>query len=112
MNPGTEARTAEASEASDDVDSLLGAPAPAWWRRPTSWLAVLAIAAVIGGTLLSGGYGSVVGSMFGALIFGIAQIGIFYTGIDTDWFKAFMGVMLLVAVLFNNYVRRKATESK
>jgi simple sugar transport system permease protein len=70
------------------------------------------IAAVIGGTLLSGGYGSVVGSMFGALIFGIAQIGIFYTGIDTDWFKAFMGVMLLVAVLFNNYVRRKATESK
>ena len=70
------------------------------------------IAVVIGGTLLTGGYGSVVGAMFGALIFGIAQIGIFYTGIDTDWFKAFMGVMLLVAVLFNNYVRRKATESK
>jgi len=70
------------------------------------------IAAVIGGTLLTGGYGSVVGSMFGALIFGIVQIGIFYTGIDTDWFKAFMGAMLLAAVLFNNYVRRKATESK
>jgi simple sugar transport system permease protein len=70
------------------------------------------IAAVIGGTLLTGGYGSVVGSMFGALIFGIVQIGIFYTGIDTDWFKAFMGAMLLVAVLFNNYVRRKATESR
>ncbi|HSW23187.1 MAG TPA: efflux RND transporter periplasmic adaptor subunit, partial [Burkholderiaceae bacterium] len=50
MNPSTETHTAEASEASDDVDSLLGTPAPGWWRRPTSWLAVLAIAAVIGGS--------------------------------------------------------------
>jgi len=70
------------------------------------------IAAVIGGTLLTGGYGSVVGPMFGALIFGVVQMGIFYTGIDTDWFKAFMGAMLLAAVLFNNFVRRKATESR
>ncbi len=69
------------------------------------------IAVVIGGTLLTGGYGSAIGAMFGALIFGIVQMGIFYTGIDTDWFKAFMGVMLLVAVLFNNYIRKKATES-
>ena len=70
------------------------------------------IAAVIGGTLLTGGYGSAIGAMFGSLIFGTAQMGIFYTGIDTDWFKAFMGVMLLIAVLFNNYVRKRATESK
>ncbi len=69
------------------------------------------IAAVIGGTLLTGGYGSAIGAMFGALIFGMAQMGIFYTGIDTDWFKAFMGAMLLIAVLFNNYVRKRATES-
>jgi simple sugar transport system permease protein len=70
------------------------------------------IAAVIGGTLLTGGYGSVIGPMFGALIFGVVQMGIFYTGIDTDWFKAFMGAMLLAAVLFNSYVRRKATEAR
>ena len=38
-------------------------------------------------------------------------MGIFYTGVDTDWFKVFLGVMLLIAVLFNNYVRRKATEA-
>jgi simple sugar transport system permease protein len=50
--------------------------------------------------------------MFGALIFGIVQMGIFYTGIDTDWFKAFMGVMLLAAVLFNNYIRKKAQETR
>ena len=46
---------------------------------------------VIGGTLLTGGYGSAIGAMFGALIFGFVQMGIFYTGVDTDWFKLFMG---------------------
>ena len=70
------------------------------------------IAVVIGGTLLTGGYGSAIGAMFGALIFGTVQMGIFYTGIDTDWFKAFMGAMLLVAVLFNNFIRKKAAEAR
>jgi len=70
------------------------------------------IAVVIGGTLLTGGYGSAIGAMFGALIFGVVQMGIFYTGIDTDWFKAFMGAMLLVAVLFNNFIRKKASEAR
>lgn len=70
------------------------------------------IAAVIGGNLLTGGYGSAVGAMFGALIFGTVQMGIFYTGVDSDWFMVFLGLMVLVAVLFNNYIRRKATESR
>jgi simple sugar transport system permease protein len=67
------------------------------------------IAAVIGGCLLTGGYGSAIGAAFGALIFGTVQQGIFYTGVNTDWFKVFLGVMLLIAVLFNTYVRKKAT---
>ncbi len=66
------------------------------------------IAVVIGGTLLTGGYGTTIGAMLGALIFGTVQIGIFYTGIDNDWFKVFLGIMILVAVLFNTYVRRRA----
>ncbi|MDN0076497.1 ABC transporter permease [Crenobacter sp. SG2303] len=70
------------------------------------------IAAVIGGSLLTGGYGSAIGSMFGALIFGTVQIGMFYTGIDTDWFKVFLGVMVLLAVLFNDYIRKMATSSR
>jgi simple sugar transport system permease protein len=70
------------------------------------------IAAVIGGCLLTGGYGSAIGAAFGALIFALVQMGIYYTGIDTDWFKVFLGSMVLIAVLFNNYVRRKATEAK
>ncbi|MHA1565263.1 MAG: ABC transporter permease [Alphaproteobacteria bacterium] len=66
------------------------------------------IAAVIGGVLLTGGYGTVYGVTFGALIFGLVQMGIFFTGIDTDWFKVFLGVVILVAVLVNNYIRAKA----
>lgn len=70
------------------------------------------IAAVIGGALLTGGYGSVVGACFGALIFGVVQIGITYTNINSDWFRVFLGVMLLIAVLFNNFVRSRVTESR
>jgi simple sugar transport system permease protein len=65
------------------------------------------IAAVIGGCLLTGGYGSVIGASLGALIFGVVQIGIGYTSIDNNWYRVFLGGMLLVAVLFNNFVRRR-----
>jgi len=67
------------------------------------------IAAVIGGVLLTGGYGTVIGPCFGAIIFGVVQMGIFYTGVNTDWFRVFLGVMLLLAVIFNTYVRTKVT---
>ncbi|MGH6905493.1 MAG: ABC transporter permease, partial [Geminicoccaceae bacterium] len=70
------------------------------------------IAAVVGGCLLTGGYGSAIGASFGALIFGTVQMGIFYTGVNTDWFKVFLGVMMLIAVLFNTYIRRKVTEAR
>lgn len=69
-------------------------------------------AAVIGGVLLTGGYGSVVGALFGALIFGMVQQGIFFTGVSTDWFQVFVGVMLLGAVLFNNFIRKRASEAR
>jgi simple sugar transport system permease protein len=70
------------------------------------------IAVVVGGTLLTGGYGSAIGAAFGALIFGTVQMGIFYTGADTDWFKVFMGIMVLIAVLVNNFIRRRVTEAR
>jgi simple sugar transport system permease protein len=69
------------------------------------------IAAVIGGTLLTGGYGSVVGAAIGALIFGMVQQGIVITGIDADWFQVFLGIMLVLAVIANNYVRRRVLEA-
>lgn len=67
------------------------------------------IAAVIGGCLLTGGYGSAIGAFFGAIIFGMVSIGLTYTSFDSDWFQVFLGGMLLLAVLFNNFIRRKAT---
>jgi simple sugar transport system permease protein len=70
------------------------------------------IAAVIGGCMLTGGYGSAIGAFFGAIIFGMVAIGLTYTQIDQDWYLVFLGVMLLVAVTFNKYVRRYATGEK
>lgn len=67
------------------------------------------IAAVIGGALLTGGYGSAVGAFFGAIIFGMVMIGLTYTDIDQDWYQVFLGSMLLIAVIFNNLIRRRVT---
>jgi simple sugar transport system permease protein len=66
------------------------------------------IAAVVGGCLLTGGYGSVVGGAVGALIFGMVQLGVVYAGWNADWFKTFLGVMLLLATIVNLVVRRQA----
>lgn len=67
------------------------------------------IAAVIGGCLLTGGYGSAIGAFFGSIIFGMVLIGLSYTGIDQDWYLVFLGGMLLTAVIFNNVVRKRVT---
>jgi simple sugar transport system permease protein len=66
------------------------------------------IAAVIGGTLLTGGYGSAIGAVLGALIFGMVRQGIVFARVDADWFQVFLGLMLLVAVLVNRLVRERA----
>jgi simple sugar transport system permease protein len=66
------------------------------------------IAAVVGGCLLTGGYGSVVGAALGALIFAMVQQGIVITGVDGDWYQVVLGGVLVIAVIFNNFIRRKA----
>jgi simple sugar transport system permease protein len=66
------------------------------------------IAAVVGGCLLTGGFGSAIGAAVGALIIGMAFIGIAFSGWNTDWRLLFLGVILLIAVLVNNFVRRSA----
>jgi simple sugar transport system permease protein len=70
------------------------------------------VAAVIGGCLLTGGYGSAIGASLGALIFGMTSQGIVYAGWDSDWFKFFLGAMLLLAVLANQLVRRYAEQTR
>ena len=66
------------------------------------------IAVVIGGVLLTGGYGSVVGIVLGTLTFSIVNQGIFYTGFDANWASLIIGVLLLLAVLMNNTFRTMA----
>ena len=68
------------------------------------------IAAVIGGCLLTGGYGSAVGAGLGAFIFGMAKQGIVFAGWNPDWYWTFLGAMLLLATLMNMYVRRLAAK--
>ena len=68
------------------------------------------IAAVVGGCLLTGGFGSVVGASVGALIYGMTNLGITYAGWNPDWLKTFLGIMLVVATLINTWVRRKAEQ--
>src|ERR1700723_36091 len=66
------------------------------------------IAVVIGGVLLTGGYGSVVGIVLGTLTFSIVNQGIFYTGFDANWASLIIGILLLLAVLMNNTFRNMA----
>jgi simple sugar transport system permease protein len=60
------------------------------------------IAAVVGGCAMTGGKGTAVGTAVGALIFGMTNQGIVYAGWNPDWFKFFLGGVLLLAVLANN----------
>jgi simple sugar transport system permease protein len=68
------------------------------------------IAAVIGGCLLTGGYGSAIGGAIGAFIFGMANKGIVYAEWNPDWFKFFLGLMLLLATIVNLVVKRRAEQ--
>ncbi|MGW7351823.1 ABC transporter permease [Streptomyces sp. NPDC054784] len=68
-------------------------------------------AAVIGGCLLTGGYGSAVGAAVGAFIFGMTSKGIVYAQWEPDWFKFFLGAMLLLATLLNAWIRKRAEAS-
>lgn len=64
-----------------------------------------AVAAVIGGCIIGGGFGSPIGAGIGALLFGLVSQGFFFTDIDNNWFLFFLGAMLLIAVAINQYAR-------
>jgi simple sugar transport system permease protein len=70
------------------------------------------VAAVVGGCLLTGGYGSAIGAAIGAFIYGMAELGIVYAGWNPDWKYFFLGVLLLGAILLNTYIRRRAEASR
>lgn len=67
------------------------------------------ICVVIGGALLTGGYGSVIGAALGALVFGVVQQGLFFSGAESSLFRVFLGTILIMAVILNTYIRRLIT---
>jgi simple sugar transport system permease protein len=71
------------------------------------------ITAVIGGTLLTGGYGSALGSAFGAFILGVTQLGIFFVpGFNSDWYAFVLGALLLIAAMVNQWILRRASGAR
>ncbi|NNF53003.1 MAG: hypothetical protein HKN03_01035 [Acidimicrobiales bacterium] len=66
------------------------------------------IAAVVGGSLLTGGYGSAFGAAMGAMIVAMSKQGIPASRWNSDWQFAFLGIILLLAVIGNNYIKTKA----
>jgi len=68
------------------------------------------IAAVVGGCLMTGGYGSAIGAAIGALIYGVVTNGIVYAGWNADWNKLFLGAMLVIATVVNLVVKNQAAK--
>ena len=64
---------------------------------------------VIGGALLSGGYGSVIGTLLGALIVGMLATGLVIIGMNARLFRGVVGAILILAVVLNTFVRRQST---
>jgi simple sugar transport system permease protein len=68
-------------------------------------------AAVIGGTLLQGGSGTVVGGFIGAVFLGILRDGLNIKGVSANYFYLYLGLAILIAMAFNTYVSRVRTGS-
>jgi simple sugar transport system permease protein len=73
---------------------------------------IFIICAVVGGCLLTGGYGSVIGTFFGAAMLGMVQLGIIDAQWDSNWTYAFQGAILFAAVLLNTVVRNRAQKAR
>src|SRR5690349_13414902 len=69
---------------------------------------IFIICAVVGGCLLTGGFGSVIGTALGAAMLGMVQLGIIDAQWDSNWTYTFQGAILFLAVILNMFVRRRA----
>jgi simple sugar transport system permease protein len=73
-------------------------------NRGVGWELIAIAMTVIGGTLLTGGYGSVIGTVLGAFMYAIVNTGLLLIGLQGYWVNIFLGVVVLVAVLINRVV--------
>lgn len=66
--------------------------------------------AVVGGILMTGGFGTIIGVVFGAVTFGLVANAVFFIPwIDGAWFRVFVGTVLLLAVFANERIRKRIT---
>ncbi len=75
--------------------------------RGTGYELDVIAATVIGGTLLTGGYGSIIGSVLGILIAFMLKTGLVLIGVEADWFRGVLGIIMIVAVVINTNIRRQ-----
>ena len=73
---------------------------------------IFIICAVVGGCLLTGGYGSVIGTFFGAAMLGMVQLGIIFAQWDSNWTFTFQGAILFAAVMLNTVIRNRAQKAR
>jgi simple sugar transport system permease protein len=73
---------------------------------------IFIICAVVGGCLLTGGFGSVIGAFFGAAMLGMVQLGIVDAQWDSNWTYTFQGAILFAAVVLNLFVRNRAQQAR
>jgi len=73
---------------------------------------IFIICAVVGGCLLTGGYGSVIGTFFGAAMLGMVQLGIIFAEWDSNWTFTFQGAILFAAVMLNTLIRSRAQRTR
>jgi len=73
---------------------------------------IFIICAVVGGCLLTGGYGSVIGTFFGAAMLGMVQLGIIFAEWDSNWTFTFQGAILFAAVMLNTVIRSRAQRTR
>src|SRR5437764_1449373 len=73
---------------------------------------IFIICAVVGGCLLTGGFGSVIGTFFGAAMLGMVQLGIVDSQWDSNWTFTFQGGILFAAVMLNTLIRSRAQKAR
>ena len=73
-------------------------------NRGAGWELIAIAMTVIGGTLLTGGYGSVLGTVLGAFMYAMVNDGLLLIGLQGYWVNIFLGIVVLVAVLINRLV--------
>lgn len=73
-----------------------------------SGLELMAIAAaVIGGTSLSGGVGTIVGACLGALVITVLEYGLIMSGIGAYWYKLVLGIIIVLVAIINEVAERR-----